>query len=289
MKERPLPKVPTIHVVSDSMGITAQSIARAAAAHFGETDPNVVVLANVRTFEEIRAFLEREQQIHRKLYDDDRIIVFYTLVISELKEALDAYVIAHPTIHAVDVLSGAIEAMEQVSGLHHHPIPGEQHTVNESYFRRIEALEFTIEHDDGLSPQDLPDAEIVIVGVSRTSKTPTSIYLGQQGYKVANVPIVAGIEPPKELFKVDSSRIFGLITTPEVLVGIRRTRMGESLGENSNYASLGAVFDELEQAKAIMRRLGCVIIDTEDRAIEETAQEILCRYKAAHPRIAVDI
>lgn len=289
MDKQPLPKVPTIHVVSDSMGITARAVAVAAAGHFGETDPNIEVLANVRTFDDIRAFLEREQLVHQKMYGDDRLVVFYTLVIRELKEALDAYVSKHPSIYAVDVLSGAIDAIEQVTGLRHHPIPGEQHTVNESYFRRIKALEFTIEHDDGISPQDLPEADIVIVGVSRTSKTPTSIYLGQQGYKVANVPIVAGLEPPKELFQVESSRIFGLMTSPEVLVGIRRTRMGSSLGDQSAYASLGGVLEELEQARALMRRLGCVIINTKDRAIEETAQEILLRYSAAHPRIVADI
>ena len=281
------PDPPTVHVISDSMGITARALARAACSHFGNTEPRIEVLANARSFDDIRTFLEKEQQTHRELYDDERIVVFYTLVIDELKEALDAYVREHSNIYAVDILSDAIEAIEKVTGHKHNPTPGEQHVINDQYFRRIEAVEFTIAHDDGLLPQDLPEADIVILGVSRTSKTPTSIYLGQQGYKVANVPIVAGIEPPEEVYRVDRARLFGLMTSAEVLVGIRRTRMGAAVDEQSHYASLGSVYEELEESRALMRRLGCMIINTQNRAVEETAQEIMRRYDSAFPRVPV--
>ncbi len=280
-----MPSLPTIHVISDSMGNTAKTIARSAASHFGELDPNITVLPHVTSFDEIRSFLEKEQYMHRKLYGDDRIIVFYTLVIQELREDLESYLAKHPNIHAVDVLSDSIAAIEQVSGKVHNPIPGEQHKINDRYFQRIEAIEFTVNHDDGLLVQDLPEADIVILGVSRTSKTPTSIYLGQQGYKVANVPLVEGLDLPKEVYDVDRERLFGLITDPSVLVGVRKTRIGGQLGEQSRYSDIDAVTLELDRARTIMRGLGCVIINTKDRAIEETAQEILRHYNAAFPRI----
>lgn len=276
-------KLPPILVISDSMGITGTTLARSAASHFGDTDPSIEVLPNVRTLEEIKAFLARQEERRRDECGSDELIVLYTLVIDELREELDAYLVEHPNIHAVDVLTGSIDAIEQVSGLKHETIPGEQHVVNENYFKRIEALEFTVAHDDGLRTQDLADADIVILGVSRASKTPTSIYLGQQGYKVANIPMVPGVELPAEIYEVDRRRLFGLITDPSVLVGMRRTRMGDSLGENSQYADLDTVIQELEQSRTIMRGLGCVIINTKDRAIEETAQEILKNYNAVFP------
>lgn len=281
-----MPMLPTIHVISDSMGNTAKTIARSAASHFGELDPNITVLPYVRSFDQIRSFLEEEQRLHRQMYNDDRIIVYYTLVIQELRDALESYLADHPNIYAVDVLSDSIAVIEQVSGKTHNPAPGEQHKINDQYFQRIEAIEFTVSHDDGLLTQDLPEADIVILGVSRTSKTPTSIYLGQQGYKVANVPLVEGLELPKEVYEVDRERLFGLITDPSVLVGVRKTRMGGQLGQ-SRYADIDAVTSELDRARTIMRGLGCVIINTKDRAIEETAQEILRHYDAAFPRIPV--
>ena len=279
-----MPTLPTIHVISDSMGNTAKTIACSAASHFGELDPNITVLPYVRSFDQIRSFLEEEQRLHRQMYNDDRIIVYYTLVIQELRDALESYLADHPNIYAVDVLSDSIAVIEQVSGKTHNPAPGEQHKINDQYFQRIEAIEFTVSHDDGLLTQDLPEADIVILGVSRTSKTPTSIYLGQQGYKVANVPLVEGLELPKEVYEVDRERLFGLITDPSVLVGVRKTRMGGQLGQ-SRYADIDAVTLELDRARTIMRGLGCVIINTKDRAIEETAQEILRHYNAAFPRI----
>lgn len=279
-----MPTLPTIHVISDSMGNTAKTIARSAASHFGELDPNITVLPYVRSFDQIRSFLEEEQRLHRQMYNDDRIIVYYTLVIQELRDALESYLADHPNIYAVDVLSDSIAVIEQVSGKTHNPAPGEQHKINDQYFQRIDAIEFTVSHDDGLLTQDLPEADIVILGVSRTSKTPTSIYLGQQGYKVANVPLVEGLELPKEVYEVDRERLFGLITDPSVLVGVRKTRMGGQLGQ-SRYADIDAVTLELDRARTIMRGLGCVIINTKDRAIEETAQEILRHYNAAFPRI----
>ena len=148
-------------------------------------------------------------------------------------------------------------------------------------------MEFTVEHDDGRNPQDLPDADIVLLGVSRSSKTPISIYMGMEGYKVANVPLALGTEPPKEIYDCDPSRIFGLMTTPDVLVGIRQRRLGGSGRIASmvaaSYAEPEMVYQDLEEARALIRKLGCIVIRTDNKAVEETAQEILRYFELAHP------
>ena len=145
-------------------------------------------------------------------------------------------------------------------------------------------MEFTIEHDDGRNPQDLTKADIVLLGVSRCGKTPISIYLSQEGYRVSNVPLDLQSTPPRQLYDVDPSRLFGLMTTSDVLVDIRRKRLGRALSVASSYAEPEQVVADLDEARALMRRLGCIVIHTEHRAVEETAQEILRFYEMRHPR-----
>jgi len=276
--------IPTIHVISDSVGMTAQTIARAAASQFGETDPNIELLSNVRSFKEIEEFLTEHSKHHQETLGDPRMVVFYTLVQGDMHAKLEDYLEKHSEIVAVDLMTDAIRAIAEVSGRESLVIPGEMHVTDEHYFKRIEAMEFTIAHDDGRNPQDLPDADIVILGVSRCSKTPTSIYLSQQGYRVANVPLDLHTDPPKELFRVDADRLFGLVTTPEVLVGVRRRRLGNAIAVARDYADPESVARDLEKARGLMRKLGCIVVHTENRAVEETAQEILRYYELAHPR-----
>lgn len=283
MERQDRASLPTIHVISDSMGITARTLTRAATSQFGNPDPKIELLPNVQSFDQARKFLEEQRVIHERLYGDDQILLFYTLVEGELKERLKAYIAENSNIVAVDLISDAVHAISEVSGCKPTYGPGGTHVTDAHYFHRISALEFTIAHDDGQRPQDLPQADIVILGVSRTSKTPTSIYLGQQGYRVANVPLVPGVQPPAEIYEVDRSRLFGLMTTPDVLVGIRRTHMGSLVGSSERYADFDIVREELEHARMVMRGLGCIVINTEDRAIEETAQEIMRRYNAVYP------
>ena len=279
--------LPTIHIISDSVGVTAQTLARAAAAQFGETNPAIETLPKVRSFEEIRDFLEDHADLHNDLYGSRKLLVFYTLVDRDLAHQLADYAEAHDNVIAVDLLTHAIDAVAKASGLDPLVRPGSLHVADQHYFARIEAVEFTIAHDDGRNPQDLTKADIVIVGVSRTSKTPLSIYLSQQGFKVANVPLDMHTDPPKELFDVDRTRLFGLMTTADVLVGIRQRRLGNAIGVASSYADPEYVYEDLERARALMRKLGCIVIHTENRAVEESAQEILRYYERAHP-ITVD-
>lgn len=278
-------RIPTIHIISDSVGATAQAVARAAAAQFGVTNPKIETLPKVKTYEEIRDFLENHVRHHMENLGDDRMLVFYTLVNTEVRNKVSAYVENHPNIVAVDLMTTAVEAISEMSGMKPAYTPGSLRVADPHYFRRIEAIEFTIAHDDGRNPQELTQADIVLLGVSRSSKTPLSIYLSQQGYKVANVPLDPSTQPPREIYDVDRTRLFGLMTTPEVLVDIRQRRLGggKAAMVAGRYADPEYVYEDLEKARALMRQLGCIIIRTEKRAVEETAQEILRYYERSHP------
>ena len=187
---------PTIHIVSDSLGATAHSLARAAAGQFGYPDPYIETLPKARNFTDIANFLAKHQEMHRSLGKPDDLVVFYTLVDDELRHLLQAFC-DERGMHGVDLMGAPIKSLEAASGMTASRDPGLVRAVDDHYFRRIAAMEFTVEHDDGRNPQDLPDADIVLLGVSRSSKTPISIYMGMEGYKVANVPLALGTEPPK--------------------------------------------------------------------------------------------
>lgn len=278
--------LPTIHVISDSVGLTAQALARAAAAQFGVTSPCIEVLPHVRSFSEVKEFIDEHGALHARIKGDDTLLVFYTIVDSVLREQLSAYAAQKPNVVAVDLLTNAIDSIAQLSGRVPSSKPGGLHVADQHYFRRIEAIEFTIAHDDGRNPQEVTQADIVLLGVSRSSKTPTSIYLSQQGYKVSNIPLDPSTEPPREIYDVDRTRLFGLMTTPDVLVGIRQRRLGNAAAVAGRYADPEYVYEDLDRARALMRKLGCIVIHTENRAVEETAQEILRYYERAHPPVA---
>src|SRR3712207_2948124 len=152
--------------------------------------------------------------------------------------------------------------------------PGARAPLDASYFRRIEAIEYAVKYDDGIGG-GLDEADIVLVGVSRTSKTPLSMYLGYLGYKTANVPIVRGIEPPGELFEIDPGKVVGLTIDAERLAENRQVRVRAMGGTQRGFAELLEVYEELDEATRIHRRLGCPVIDVSDLAVEETAHRII--------------
>lgn len=273
---------PTVHVVSDSVGETARTVAQAAAAQFGEKHPKIEVFGKMKTFDQVRRVLDDHVAYHVEQLGDDRLLIFYTLVDPDLRDAVSAYISAHEHMQGVDLLTEAIMAMAAVSGREPNDTPGVLRVADLDYFNRVAALEFTIEHDDGRNPQDLPKADIVVIGASRTSKTPVCIYLAQHGFSVANVPLDLHTEPPEQLFEVDRSRIFGLMSTPEVLTGIRSRRIGHAAAVAGSYADPEYIHEDLESARALMRKLGCYVIRTDGKAIEETSQEILDLYAKTH-------
>ena len=152
--------------------------------------------------------------------------------------------------------------------------PGAMPPLDERYFKRIAAIEYAVRYDDGLG-RGLGDADVVLVGVSRTSKTPLSIYLGYLGYRAANVPIVKGIDPPNELFDVDPHKVVGLKIDAKRLAEIRKNRSRRMGGSNHRYSKLLEIYEELENAEAVQRRLGCPVIDTTELSIEETAARVI--------------
>ena len=279
--------IPTIHVISDSVGVTAQAVARAAAAQFGENNPKIEVMSKAKRFADIKAFIDMHKAVRLERSGDGRLLIFFTLVDRKLRNQLIEYAQEDEELVLVDLMTDAVEAISNLSGRCPAGLPGSLHAIDSHYFQRVEALEFTIAHDDGRNPQELTRADIVLLGVSRSSKTPTSIYLSQQGYKVANIPLDPTTEPPAELEQVDRTRLFGLMTTPEVLVGIRRKRLGNAGGVASKYADPEYVYQDLERARALMRKLGCIVVHTENKALEETAQEILRYYERVHPSSGV--
>lgn len=275
--------LPTVQLISDSGGWTAQMILRAASSQFGDFEPTFELLPDVKSMAEIESFLEQQARFFKENYGRDKLVVFYTLVSRELCAQMEEYLSRHPEIFAVDLMSDALRCISAVSGLSPRLKPGQLHMTDTRYFERLDAVSFTITHDDGQRPEDLTKADVVLLGVSRSGKTPTSIFLSQQGLRVANVPLDPLSDPPSQLFEVEPSRIFGLMTTPEVLVGIRQRRLGKATGVASSYADPEKVYEDLEKARALMRKLGCIVIHTENRAVEETVQEILSYYMMTHP------
>ena len=199
--------------------------------------------------------------------------MIYTLVDPGFREAMRTLCKRY-RVHYCDLLGHPIDAVARVSGLTARMEPGARPVLDSAYFKRIAAIEFAVRYDDGVGAHGLHEADIVLVGVSRSSKTPLSIYLGYLGYKTANVPIVRGIEPPKELFELDPTRIVGLTIDAETLHDIRTERARAMRGPK-RYAELVEIYEELEHAEAIHRRLGCPVLEVSNKAIEETAHRII--------------
>lgn len=275
-------KIPTVHVISDSVGETARAVASAACAQFGVLHPKIEVLNKVTNSASVYDYLDTHSRIHAENLDDNRLLVFYTLVDPKLRRDVQAYISQHDNIFGVDLLTDAIEKISAMTGLTPEEKPGTLREVTTDYYKKIAAMEFTIDHDDGRNPQDLTRADIVIIGVSRTSKTPTSIYLAQQGFSVANVPLDTKTEPPYELFAVEKTRLFGLLSTPSVLSEIRKKRLGEMNSIVGEYADIEHIYQDLESSRKFMRQLGCIVLHTDGCAIEETAQRILNYYTKFH-------
>jgi len=255
----------TVHILSDSLGETAEMVARAAIAQFDGDAFRIERLPRVRTAEELRSTV--------RSHCGRWCLFLYTLVDESLRSEMETLCAAG--VNGVDVLGPAVATIQRVTGIAPSGEPGAVRRTDEEYFERIEAMEFAVKHDDGRNPQDLADADVVLIGVSRSSKTPLAMYLAFKGYRAANVPLAPGVEPPGELFEIDPRRVFGLVTSAKVLQQIRTERMRELGTYVRGYADLEAIERELEEARAVMRRIGCIVVHTGGRAIEEAAQEII--------------
>ena len=262
----------TICIVSDALGDTAWAVGHAAACQFPEETFKVARLSQARTLDQTVAFIEDHRAYGRP------IVVLHTFVDRQLRRDFKEYAL-HNGVYEVDLIGPAIDALASLSGEKPLGIPGVIHETDADYYKRIEAMEYTVNHDDGRNFDEAIEADIVLLGVSRTSKTPLSLQLASRGYRVANLPLAIGMEPPETLFHIDPRRLFGLISDVDTLSTIRYKRLGAAASVAGSYADPQSVQEDLDSARALMRRLGCIVIHTNNRAIEETAQEILRYYK----------
>jgi [pyruvate, water dikinase]-phosphate phosphotransferase / [pyruvate, water dikinase] kinase len=262
-----LPRKEVVYVVSDSVGETAEFVVKAVATQFNGGHVDIRRHSHVESREDIEEIIGMASKSHS--------IIAYTIVIPSLKEYIDQRAFEEGIV-AVDLLGPLMDAfMKQFNKQPNHQ-PKLMRKLDDEYFRRVEAIEFAVKYDDGRDPRGLMRADIVLIGVSRTSKTPLSMYLANQRYRVANVPLVPEVPPPDELYKVPRNKCVGLIITPDKLNEIRKERL-KSMGLKSeaNYASFERILEELEFAEKIMKRVGCPIINVSNKAVEETASLII--------------
>ncbi|HKJ73873.1 MAG TPA: pyruvate, water dikinase regulatory protein [Alphaproteobacteria bacterium] len=256
-----------LHLVSDSTGETLISVARAVMAQFEDVSATEHVSAFVRSRRQLDEIMTAVKKTHG--------IILFTLVDKEVREELQDRC-DDERITCISVLGPVISALGSYLGLEGRGEPGRQHMVNAEYFRRIAAMNFAIAHDDGHLSKDLPNADMILVGVSRTSKTPTCAYLANRGYKVANIPIVAGIPVPEELYDLKKPLIVGLTINPDRLIEIRKNRLLTLHDKNeSDYVDMGAIKEELTYARRLFAKRGWPVIDVTRRSIEETAAAIV--------------
>ncbi|MGL4976152.1 MAG: pyruvate, water dikinase regulatory protein [Bosea sp. (in: a-proteobacteria)] len=256
-----------VHLVSDATGETLIAVSRAAAAQY-ET---------VSAIEHIYPLVRSATQLDRVLAEIEASpgVVLYTLVEPELSERLETVCRAHGC-PCLSVLSPALALFQSYLGAASAPRPGAQHVLNAEYFRRIDAMNYTLLHDDGQLGGDIESADVILLGVSRTSKTPTSIYLANRGIKTANVPLVPGVPLPPALDTIKKPLVVGLVASAERIVQIRQNRLlSMKADEETPYVDRDLVAEELANSRKLCARRGWPVIDVTRRSIEETAAAIV--------------
>lgn len=258
-----------IIVISDGTGQTASAMCKAIMTQFKDSKVNFTSFKNVRTKDQIDAIF-REAAIHHDM-------IIYTIVSPEMRDYMGEQArIRH--LRALDLIGPAITAFSNYFDQEPNAEPGLLHAVNDEYFKRVAAMEFTLNHDDGRNLKSLHLADVVLVGISRTSKTPLSVYLSQMGIKVVNVPLIMGTEIPKELFEIDQRKIFALTIDAVALKEIRKKRLSRlgAAGHTGSYADSDKVITELNWANGIFKEnKRWPLFNVTNKAIEETAAEIM--------------
>ncbi|ADH99852.1 pyruvate, water dikinase regulatory protein [Salisediminibacterium selenitireducens] len=262
-----------VYVLSDSVGETAELVARAAISQF---DTDHVTTTRVPYVDD-RTVVD---EVIEKARATSGVIVF-TIVLPEIRHYLLDEA-SQKDVPVYDILTPLLNILETKIDAPPKNETGLLYTLDEDYFKKVEAIEFAVKYDDGRDPRGVLRADVVLVGVSRTSKTPLSQYLAHKRLKVANVPLVPEVDPPEELFSIPADRVIGLKISPEKLNGVRIERL-KALGlkEQANYATFQRIEEELTHAQSVMDRIGCKVIDVSERAVEETANLI---YQAVQKR-----
>lgn len=264
-------QIPVVYILSDSIGETGEVVVKAAASQF---DSGRIDIRRV-------PYLFSTQQIEDALLEAKEAggIVVYTLVRPDLKSFLENKGIEF-NLACVDIMGPLIDALKTISGLPPRYEPGLIRKIDQAYLDKVEAIEFAVKFDDGKEPRGLLRADLVLIGISRSSKTPLCMYLAHKGIKAANVPLVPDVAPPPELFQVPAKKIVGLTIKPSLLLEIRKERLKTmGLSPSAGYANMERILAELDYAAEIMRKIGCRVIDVTNRAMEETAGKLLEIYR----------
>jgi regulator of PEP synthase PpsR (kinase-PPPase family) len=258
----------TIFVLSDATGETAEKVVRAALLQFTAVPVNLRMYTRVRLEAEMRSIIHRAKQTGA--------LLVFTVVSTSHRELLRR-LCDEENVDSVDLIGTLMTKLSSYLGAQPKGVPGLLHALGDEYFRRVDAVEFTVRNDDGREPRNLPKADLILVGISRTSKTPLSTFLAQKGLKVANVPLVLGIEPPQELFQVDQEKVFGLTIKAESLLQIRQARLKHlGMPSDTSYGQREHIQQEIAYAQSLFRQhASWPVIDVTGKAIEETAADIL--------------
>jgi [pyruvate, water dikinase]-phosphate phosphotransferase / [pyruvate, water dikinase] kinase len=264
-------KVPIIYVVSDSVGETAELVTKAAISQFNGSD------LTIKRFPYVEDKFNIDEVL--SLAKMDQGMIAFTLVKPEIRSYM-AEAAARENIYAIDIIGPLMDRIQSICGETPLYEPGLVRKLDDDYFKKVEAIEFAVQYDDGRDPRGILKADIVLVGVSRTSKTPLSQYLAHKRLKVANVPLVPEVDPPEELFQVSPSKCFGLKISPEKLNNIRRERLiSLGLSDNASYANLERIKSEISYFDQIVTKIGCPVVDVTNKAVEETANVIFDLYR----------
>lgn len=267
----PAQKVINLYCISDSSGATVLSVADAICAQFSAIKTNKIFFGMVRSIGDVDKII--------KTIAEKPGIVLYTLVDQNIRNHLKA-ACNQINVHYISAIAHVVKDFEKFlnypSDRH---VPGWQHTeLDSEYFKKINAIEFTIRHDDGQKTGDHEEADIILIGVSRTSKTPTSLYLAQRGYRVMNIPFIKDIKSPLDITKIKKPRIIGLYINPEKLQSIRVNRLshlGKKEADVGEYSEIDAIKTELQQCRTFFYKHNIDFINVTNKAIEETAAEII--------------
>lgn len=261
-----------VFIISDSLGETGAIVAKAAISQFKDQQYQIKRYPYINEIDKLKEILNEVSLVKNP-------VIIYTLVDKILIQYIRDYV-RHKKILAIDIMSQILSGLSNMLGTEPSYEPGVIRKLDEAYFSRVAAIEFAVKYDDGKDPRGLAKADLVLVGISRTSKTPLSMYLANMNIKVANIPLVIESEPPKEIFEIPAKRIIGLTNSPEKLNEIREERLKHlGLPSGSSYASLGRILDELDYSEKIMKKIGCPVINVANKAIEETSGIILSLLK----------
>ncbi|MFT9488108.1 MAG: pyruvate, water dikinase regulatory protein [Tepidibacillus sp.] len=267
---------PIIYVISDSIGETAEYVVRAAASQFNGGTAEIRRISYIDDHESIDEVVQSAKEVNG--------LIAFTIVVAELKEYL-LKIAEKKQVKTVDIMGPMIDALQGIYKMPPKMKPGLVRKLDDEYFRKVEAIEFAVKYDDGRDPRGILKADVILVGVSRTSKTPLSMYLAHKRLKVANVPLVPEVQPPDELFEVSSKKVIGLKINPDQLNSIRKERL-KALGltAQANYANYKRILEELEYAERVMKKIGCPVIDVSSKAVEETANIILDMFRKGGER-----